>query len=205
MPVVAAEPELSGLLQARRILILGSPGSGKTHLAGALSQYLGLPLIRLDDHFWKPGPVRLPTDEWRARVIGLTRQPDWIMDGTYEASLDLRLPAAEAIVYIESNRWACLWRVVRRRMLGRWGRIKTSPGHALTTFFVRYVWRFSKVTRAEVLSLVATHAQGTPLVVLDGARGIDSAVRRLEQRAADTASGASIVAHSVELQRHGRA
>jgi hypothetical protein len=205
MPVVAAEPDLSGLLRARRILILGSPGAGKSHLAGALSPHVGMPLIRHDDHLWKPGPVRLPPDEWRARVVGLTRQPEWIMDGTYEASLDLRLPAAEAIVYIESNRWACLWRVVRRRMLGRWGRTEASPGHALTAFFVRYVLQFSKVTRPEVLRLVAAHAKGTPLVVLDGARGIDRTVRRLEQRAAHAGIGAGTAPHPAELQRDGQA
>ena len=47
-------------------------------------------------------------------------RPSWVMDGTYEASLDLRLPAAEAIVYIQSSRWTCLWRVVTRRLLSRW-------------------------------------------------------------------------------------
>jgi hypothetical protein len=67
------------------------------------------------------------------------------------------------------------------------------------------VLQFSKVTRPEVMRLIAAHANGTPLVVLDGARGIDRTVRRLEQRAANAGSGASTAPHPAELQRDGQA
>jgi hypothetical protein len=178
---VAAEPDLTGLCQARRVLVLGSPGSGKTLLSTFLCGHLGLELIRLDDFFWKPGPLRMPTDEWRPLVAKLASRPSWVMDGTYEASLDLRIPAAEAIVYIQSSRWACLWRVVTRRLLSRWRHDDDStPGHALTSFFVRYVFRFPALTQPEVFRLIAQHGRGNPLVVLAGAAGVESLIRRLE-------------------------
>ena len=177
---MVAEAELTALRQARRILVLGSPGSGKTWLSTFLSRHLGLELLRLDDFFWKPGPVRVPTDEWRQMVVQLVQRPTWVMDGTYEASLDLRLPAAEAIVYIRSNRWVCLWRVVTRRLPGRRRAIdEAAHGHALTSFFIRYVFRFPGVTQPEVLQGIARHGLGKPLLVLDGRRGVDLLVRRL--------------------------
>jgi hypothetical protein len=49
------------------------------------------------------GPVRLPTDEWRALVVKLRADPLGRME--HEASLDLRFPVADAIVYIQSGRW----------------------------------------------------------------------------------------------------
>ena len=203
MPVVA-ESDWSSLVRARRILVLGSPGSGKTHLSTALGRHLGLSVLRLDDHFWKPGRVRLPTNEWRARVVELAARPDWIMDGTYEASLDLRLPKAEAIVYIESSRWACLWRIARRRLLSRWGWAESAPGQALTAFFVRYVFRFPASTRPEVFDLMARHAQGKPVLVVDGRDGVDRFIERLEQRPVNGDHAIPATAPPVELQRHGR-
>lgn len=124
---MAAETALAALRQARRILVLGSPGSGKTVLSTFLSRHLGLELLRLDDFFWEPGLVRVPTGEWRKIVAGLASRPAWVMDGTYEASLDLRLPAAEAIVYIRSSRWACLRRVLVRRLPGDGHRSTSRP------------------------------------------------------------------------------
>lgn len=177
---MADDGGLAALRRARRILVLGSPGAGKTVLASALSRQLGLELLRLDDHFWKPGPVRLPTAEWRERVAQFAARPAWVMDGTYEASLDLRLPAADAIVYLRTSRWHCLRRIVVRRLQARWRGIgDSSPGHALTPFFLRYVFRFPAVTEPEVLGLIARDAPDTPLVMLDGRRGADALVRRL--------------------------
>ena len=191
MLVAAAEPDLTGLLQARRILVLGSPGSGKTRLATVLSRCLGLELIRLDDFFWKPGPVRMPTDEWRMQVVQLASGSTWVMDGTYEASLDLRIPAADAFIFIRSNRWACLWRVVTRRLLMRWRpHDESSPGHAITPFFVRYVFRFPVLTEPEVLRLIAQQGLGKPLMVLAGANGASRLMRRLEHRPTNVGSAA---------------
>ena len=177
---MSAEPDLAALRSARRILVLGSPGSGKTFLSRFLGHCLGLEVIRLDDHFWKPGPVRLPTDEWRTRVVGLVARPSWVMDGTYEASLDLRIPAADAFVYIRRNRWICLWRVISRRWRHRWRpQAESSPGHALTSFFLRYVLRFPTATEPEVLRLIAEQARDRPLIVLDGADNVARLVDRL--------------------------
>jgi adenylate kinase family enzyme len=207
--VVAAEADLTGLLQARRILVLGSPGAGKTLLSTFLSWHLGLELVRLDDFFWKPGPVRLPTDEWRMLVVKLASRPSWVMDGTYEASLDLRIPAADAIVYIQSSRWVCLWRVVTRRLLSRWRRHEESThGHALTSFFVRYVFRFPISTQPEVFRLIAQQGRGKPLIVLGGANGVELLIRRLEDGSTQAGSpkdGVSAEGRLADLQRNRHA
>jgi adenylate kinase family enzyme len=190
--VVVAESELAGLRQARRILVLGSPGSGKTLLSAELARHLGLDVLRLDDFFWRPGRMRMPTDAWRMRVAELANRPCWVMDGTYEASLDLRLPTAEAIVYIRSNRWVCLWRVVVRRLLRRWRPAAESAlGHALTPFFIRYVVRFPTTTQPEVFALIARHGGGKPVIVLEGAQAVDRLIQQLRQRNAAAVSGAS--------------
>jgi len=178
--VAGADLGVDDVRRARRILVLGSPGAGKTFLSAFLAQHLGLDLIRLDDHFWKPGPVRLPTAEWRARVVTLVGGHAWVMDGTYEASLDLRLPVADAVIFIRRSRWLCLWRVVGRRLRALFQpHGDSSPGHALTSFFLRYVFRFPTSTAPEVFRLIAAH--GKPTIVLDGAREVARLIDRLER------------------------
>jgi hypothetical protein len=48
---------VSVTIHPKRWLLLGPGGAGKTTLAGELSKALGLPVIYLDRHYWKPGWV----------------------------------------------------------------------------------------------------------------------------------------------------
>ena len=50
----------------KRVAIVGPGGAGKSTFARALSERIGLPVVHLDHHFWKPGWVESSRDEWRS-------------------------------------------------------------------------------------------------------------------------------------------
>lgn len=168
------------LREARRILVVGPSGSGKTHLALRLGELLDLPLVHLDAHRWRPGWTALPDLEWRAAVVELLEQPAWIMDGTYESTLGLRVPAAEAVVMLERSRVLCLLGVLRRRLFGRHRRADAPPGERLDRAFLRYVWRYPVETRPVLLAHLRAH-EGNTLVVLEGRRQARRLVRNLRE------------------------
>ena len=100
-----------------KILILGSCGAGKSTLAKKLSQKLSLPLIGLDQCYWRPGWTRPPHDEWQKKVRELIKKDKWVMDGNYQNTLDIRVPACDTIILLDVNRFTCLWRTLKRRFL----------------------------------------------------------------------------------------
>ena len=55
----------------QRVMVIGSPGAGKSTFARAIAERLGLPLIHLDAEYWQAGWVEPPADEWRGRVVEL--------------------------------------------------------------------------------------------------------------------------------------
>lgn len=139
----------------RRILVIGSGGAGKSTLAARLAAATGLPLVHLDVHFWTPGWVPLPDDEWAATVDRLIAADRWIMDGNFSGTLRKRLDAADAVVFLDTPRWRCLARVFRR--MARWyGRSRPDLAEGCPESFdwgfLRWVWDFPRRSRPEVLA-----------------------------------------------------
>ncbi|MFU8850564.1 AAA family ATPase [Micromonospora sp. SL1-18] len=99
----------------RRILIVGSSGAGKSILAREVARRLDLPLIHLDQHYWRSGWVAATDADFRAEVAQLAGRPPWVMDGNYASTLDLRLPHADLLVLCDPPRLLCLARVLHRR------------------------------------------------------------------------------------------
>jgi adenylate kinase family enzyme len=56
------------MIDAKRIIIIGSSGGGKSTLARQLGDITGLPVIHLDKVFWNPNWVETPKDIWQEKV-----------------------------------------------------------------------------------------------------------------------------------------
>lgn len=100
----------------KRVLVLGPGGAGKSVFARALAEQAGLPVVELDQLFWKTDLVPTPPDEWAAVQRELTTRPSSILDGDLGPHdvVDVRLSAADTIIVLDVSRWRCAWRALRR-------------------------------------------------------------------------------------------
>lgn len=107
----------------QRVLVIGSPGSGKSTLATELARRTGLPLIHLDQQYWRPGWVETPADEWDRRLAEIVAGDRWIIDGNYSGSLERRLDRADTVIDLRLPAWRCVWRILKRVASSR-GRVR---------------------------------------------------------------------------------
>ncbi|CAA9212017.1 MAG: hypothetical protein AVDCRST_MAG10-172 [uncultured Acidimicrobiales bacterium] len=104
----------NGLGGARRVLVYGVTGSGKTTLAERISRITSLPWYSVDELTWEPGWVEVPLDEQRRRIAAICAQPEWILDTAYGRWRDIPFARAELIVALDYPRLISLQRLVRR-------------------------------------------------------------------------------------------
>ncbi|HCQ89435.1 MAG TPA: hypothetical protein DIU45_06405, partial [Clostridium sp.] len=63
----------------KKIMILGSAGSGKSTMAKRIGEITDIEVIHLDTLFWAPGWIRVPSEEFEERVKSYVEKESWIM------------------------------------------------------------------------------------------------------------------------------
>lgn len=100
----------------QRISVVGNSGSGKSRLARAISDVLGIPYVELDaiHHLanWQP----IDPEEFDRRVTEIAATPSWVIDGNYRSVVQEGAVwrRAEFIVWLDLPR-----RVVMRQVIMR--------------------------------------------------------------------------------------
>ena len=154
----------------QRILVIGSSGTGKSTLARQLASKLALPVIHLDKEYWLPGWVAPEPDAWQTRVEELVAREAWVMDGNYSGTFAVRVPRADAIVWLDLPRRIFFPRAVWRIAKG-YGRVRPDlppgcPEKIDLEFLFKWVWTYPTRSRPRTLSLLETLQGRMPIVVL---------------------------------------
>ena len=74
----------------RRIIVIGSPGAGKSTFARKLRGKTGLPLWYLDRIFHNPDRTTVSRETFDEKLSEILETEQWIIDGNYRRTLPLR-------------------------------------------------------------------------------------------------------------------
>jgi adenylate kinase family enzyme len=98
----------------RRIIVVGSTGSGKTTLARLLAARFGLPHVEFDALHWEPAWTPASTDVFRERIARALGGDAWVADGNYGQVRDIAWARADTIVWLDFTLPVILPRLIRR-------------------------------------------------------------------------------------------
>ena len=141
-----------------RILIIGCSGSGKSTLARALKEKQGLPLVHLDQLGWQSGWEMTPKENFDRQLQMALDMDRWIIDGNYNRTIPMRLPKCDTIIYLDFNRWECLWGVCQR-VLKNYGKVRPDMADGCPERFdwdfIKFVWNFNQNNRVRNYTYLA--------------------------------------------------
>ena len=160
----------------KRVMILGSSGSGKSTMAQRLGERTGLPVTHLDSISWLPGWVEAPKDEFDKKLREIVRGDAWIIDGNYRKwALDERLERADTVIFLDFNRYVCLLRAFKRRIMFH-GKTRPDMGEGcnerITWWLVKWIWGYPKRARGSTLEWLAEIQPPKRVYILKGNRAV---------------------------------
>ena len=160
-----------------RIMVIGCCGAGKSTFSKKLHSIAKLPLIHLDQYYWKPDWVATEPPVWEETVRQLAQQQQWIIDGNYGGTMDIRISRADTIIWLDMPRWKCLYRVIKRA-LGSDEKVRSDMAEGcrkrLDWSFIQYVSRFHRVQRPEMREKIKEVGEKKTVYHLTSQREMDN-------------------------------
>jgi adenylate kinase family enzyme len=93
----------------RRVVVFGNSGSGKTTLARVLTSQYGLAHLDLDSVAWdSPGGRRSLTESASTISDFVHEHSEWVIEGCYGDLLELVLPYASEVRFLNPGVEACI-------------------------------------------------------------------------------------------------
>ena len=92
----------------RKVIIIGCPGSGKSTFARKLRDKTNLPLYYLDMIWHKPDKTNVTKEEFDRQLEEILTKEQWIIDGNYQRTLEVRLQQCDTVFLLEFPLEICL-------------------------------------------------------------------------------------------------
>lgn len=141
----------------KKVLVIGSSGAGKSTFSRTLGEATGLPVIHLDKLYWSPNWVEPPKDEWAQTVQAALRGTEWILDGNYSGTLEMRLKECDTVIFLDLPRLLCIYRIVKRFLkYHKTTRPDMGAGceEKIDLKFLKFVWDYPNRSKPKVERLL---------------------------------------------------
>ncbi len=101
-------------LSMNKVIVIGSPGSGKSTFARKLANKTGLPLYYLDMIWHKPDRTTITRQEFNTRLEEIMKTDKWIIDGNYQRSIPCRLEKCDTVFFLDMPLETCMAGAIAR-------------------------------------------------------------------------------------------
>ena len=144
----------------KKIIVIGSPGSGKSCFSRTLHEITRIPVVHLDLLYWNADKTIVPKPIFLERLQRAMASDSWIIDGNYASTMEERMQNADTVIFLDYPTELCLAGLEARRGKPRpdmpWFEKLDEP---IDTEFWNYVKSFSQTNRPQILALLKKHRQ----------------------------------------------
>ncbi len=160
-----------------KAIVIGCPGSGKTTFAEKLNKVTGLPLYYLDAIWHKPDKTHISRDEFDEKISEVFRTTNWIIDGNYSRTIEMRLKECDTVFLFDLPMEVCLQGATERLGKGRydlpWIEKELDPE------FEGFIKAFSEKSLPEIYELIEKYKQEKQVIIFKTRKEADEYIENI--------------------------
>lgn len=161
----------------KKAIIIGCPGSGKTTFAIKLKEITGLPLYHLDAIWHKPDKTHIPREEFDERITEIFAEPEWIIDGNYKRTIEMRMKECDTVFLFDLPTEVCLQGVTERIGKDRYDLPWLEK--ELDEEFRQFIEDFPKDTLPYIYELIDKYKSEKKMIIFKSREEADEYIRRV--------------------------
>jgi len=161
----------------KKAIVIGCPGSGKTTFAEKLQRKTGSQLFYLDAIWHKPDRTHIPREEFDAKLSEIFALEEWIIDGNYSRTIEMRLQACDTVFLFDLPTEVCLQgatdRLGKERYDMPWIDTEMDPK------FKEEIERFKEETLPTIYELLEKYKQGRQIIIFTSRQQADEYLSKM--------------------------
>ena len=158
-----------------KIIVIGSPGAGKSVFSQKLRDITNLPLYHLDILYHKADGTHIPKEELDKKLKEIFKTEKWIIDGNYQRTLEMRLKQCDTVFLLDYPTEVCLKgalsRVGKKREDLPWVESK------LDEDFKQCIVDFSKEKLPQIYELLNKYKEHLNIIIFKSRDEADNYIR----------------------------
>lgn len=159
-----------------KIMVIGSPGAGKSTFSRKLRDATGIPLYYLDMLWHKPDRTNVSREEFDRGLEEILKKDRWIIDGNYQRTLEVRLKECDTVFLMDFPLEMCLAgaksRIGEKREDLPWTELE------LDEEFKQWIVEFPKTQLPEIYRLIEKYRKDKNIIIFKAREEADNYLGR---------------------------
>lgn len=156
-----------------KIIVIGSPGSGKSTIAKKIAKVLKYPIMHLDKIYHTGGKGHITREELCSKVESFaSSNNDWIIDGNYISTIERRIQLADTIILFDIPSDICVENAYKREMESKKGTICREDmadgfDETVTDEFIEFIKNFKTESYPKIEKILSKHNDKKIITIKD--------------------------------------
>ena len=161
-----------------KIIVMGSPGAGKSVFSKKLREVTNLPLYHLDMLYYNEDGTHISKEELEEKLKEIFKEDKWIIDGNYQRTLEMRIKECDTVFLLDFPTEVCIEgaknRIGKNRDDLPWIEEK------LDEEFEQRIIKFSKDKLPQIYELLNKYKENLNITIFKSRKEADKYIEKLK-------------------------